>query len=74
MWPSARIILRLALSVTSYDAVLKASAESIHIKPLIKQLTDLRKMALSVVSPTLEYKMNLRLAHYQRALDPISVR
>jgi hypothetical protein len=50
MRPSVSIILRFALSVTGYDAVLKASAEAIHIKPLVKQLTDLRKMTLSIVS------------------------
>ena len=44
------IILRLALSVTSYDAALKATVEASHIKPLVKQLTNLRKMALSIVS------------------------
>jgi len=48
MWHSVCVILRLALSVTSYAAVLKASAEASHIKPLVKQLTDLRKMALSI--------------------------
>jgi hypothetical protein len=45
------IILQLSLSVTGCDAVLKASDEAIHIKPLVKQLTERRKMALSIVSP-----------------------
>jgi hypothetical protein len=51
MRSSVHVILRLALSLTGYNAVLKASDEAIHIKPLVKQLTERRKMALSIVSP-----------------------
>jgi hypothetical protein len=51
MRASECFILRLGLSATGYEAVSKASADVIHIKPLVKQLTDLRKMALSIVSP-----------------------
>jgi hypothetical protein len=43
-------VLRLLCSVTGYNAILKASTEARHVKPLVKQLTDLRQMALMIVS------------------------
>jgi hypothetical protein len=43
-------MFQLVCSVTGYNAILKASAEARHVKPLVKQLTDLRQMALMIVS------------------------
>jgi hypothetical protein len=43
-------VLKLVCSVTGYSAILKASSEAPHVKPLVKQLTDLRRMALMIVS------------------------
>lgn len=69
------IILQLSLSVTGCDAVLKASDEAIHIKPLVKQLTERRKMALSIVSPNVQNKRTTFAYFYNRgALSPLSVR
>ena len=51
MWSFASFVLRLAISVTGYNTVVKASTEPTYIEPLVKQLTDLRKIALSIVSP-----------------------
>jgi len=45
-----RPILRLILSVTAHDAVCTAIIHPNHIEPLLKQLTDVRKTSLAMVS------------------------
>jgi hypothetical protein len=50
VYPVRALVLRLVPFVTDYDAILKASAEARHVKPLFKQPTDLRRMALMIMS------------------------
>jgi len=50
MLRSLHLVLQLIASVTAHDAVCKATTQPAHIKPLVKQLTDLRKTSLAIVS------------------------
>ena len=50
MLRSLRLVFQLIASVTAHDAVCKATAQSIHIEPLVKQLSDLRKTSLTIIS------------------------
>jgi hypothetical protein len=69
-----RFVLQLLCSVTGYNAILRASTEVRHVKSLVKQLTDLRKMALMIVSFQSYHTRTLSFSPCSIVLGPLSVR
>ena len=68
-----RPILRLVLSVTAHDLVCKATTHPDHIEPLLKQMADVRKTSLAMVSGYTLMSRQMLTAVYWAALRYVGV-